>query len=93
MGIIVSIIIGALAGFLAGRLMKGSGFGFVVNLLVGIIGGFLGGNILAWLGIHWAPLLWATSSPQLSAPACCCGLSPCSRKSEHRTLSTNELFS
>ena len=38
---------------MAGKLMKGSGFGFLVNLLVGIVGGFLGGNLLAWLGIHW----------------------------------------
>ena len=38
---------------MAGKLMKGAGFGFVVNLLVGIVGGFLGGNVLDWLGIHW----------------------------------------
>lgn len=41
MNIIVSIIIGALAGFLAGKIMKGSGFGFIVNLIVGIVGGFI----------------------------------------------------
>ena len=39
MGIIVSILIGALAGFLAGKIMKGTGFGFWINLLVGIVGG------------------------------------------------------
>ncbi len=39
MGIIITILIGALAGFLAGKLFKGSGFGFWVNLLVGIVGG------------------------------------------------------
>ena len=53
LGILFTVIVGALAGFLAGKLMKGSGFGFLVNLLVGIVGGFLGGNLLAWLGIHW----------------------------------------
>ena len=73
MGIIISIIIGALAGFLAGKLMKGAGFGFWVNLLVGVIGGFLGGNILAWLGINWGTTVVATWSPRSSAPACCCG--------------------
>ncbi len=53
MGIIVTILIGALAGFLAGKIFKGAGFGFWVNLLVGIVGGFIGGNVLGWLGIHW----------------------------------------
>lgn len=54
MGIIVTILIGALAGFLAGKIfLNGAGFGFWVNLLVGIVGGFIGGNVLGWLGIHW----------------------------------------
>ncbi len=43
MGFILYILIGALAGYVAGRLMKGKGFGFFVNLIVGIIGGVLGG--------------------------------------------------
>jgi uncharacterized membrane protein YeaQ/YmgE (transglycosylase-associated protein family) len=42
-----------LAGFLAGKIMKGAGFGFLINLLVGIVGGFIGGNVLGWLGVHW----------------------------------------
>lgn len=37
------ILIGALAGFLAGKIMTGTGFGFLRNLIVGIIGGLLGG--------------------------------------------------
>lgn len=51
MGFIVSILVGALAGYLAGRLMEGAGFGFLVNMLVGMVGGFLGGNVLGWIGI------------------------------------------
>ena len=35
MGIIGSIIIGCLAGFCAGKLMKGGGMGFVMNLVLG----------------------------------------------------------
>lgn len=57
MGIILSILIGVLAGFLAGKFMKGGGFGFWINLLVGVVGGFLGGSILGWLGIHWGGLV------------------------------------
>jgi uncharacterized membrane protein YeaQ/YmgE (transglycosylase-associated protein family) len=45
------IIIGILAGFVAGRLMRGGGFGLVVNLIVGIIGAVLGGWVFGLLGI------------------------------------------
>ena len=37
MGIIGSIIIGCLAGFCAGKLMKGGGMGFVMNLVLGVV--------------------------------------------------------
>ena len=45
------IIIGILAGFLAGKIMRGGGFGILVNLIVGIIGAVLGGWIFGLLGI------------------------------------------
>jgi uncharacterized membrane protein YeaQ/YmgE (transglycosylase-associated protein family) len=45
------IIIGILAGFVAGRLMRGGGFGLVVNLVVGVIGAVLGGWVFGLLGI------------------------------------------
>ena len=45
------IIIGILAGFVAGRLMRGGGFGILVNLVVGIIGAVLGGWVFGLLGI------------------------------------------
>ncbi|MBW7837932.1 MAG: GlsB/YeaQ/YmgE family stress response membrane protein [Sphingomonadales bacterium] len=51
MNIIWFLIIGALAGFLAGKLMKGGGFGLWVNLAVGIIGAVVGGFIFNFLGI------------------------------------------
>ena len=43
MGFIWYIIIGIVAGFLAGKIMRGGGFGLVINLLLGILGGVLGG--------------------------------------------------
>mgnify|MGYP001014794464 FL=1 len=51
MGWIWWIIIGAVAGWLAGKLMRGGGFGFLVNLLVGIAGGVIGGWVFGLLGI------------------------------------------
>jgi len=42
-GIIAWLIIGAIAGWLAGLLVKGSGFGIVVDIVVGIVGAFIGG--------------------------------------------------
>jgi len=48
---ILFIAIGALAGYIAGLIMKGGGFGFWINLLVGIVGGFLGGWVFGLLGI------------------------------------------
>lgn len=44
-------LIGLAAGFLAGLVMKGSGFGLVGNLVVGVIGALLGGFIFRQLGI------------------------------------------
>lgn len=51
MGFIWSIIIGIAAGFIAGKIMKGSGFGLILNLIVGIVGGLLGGWIFTFLGL------------------------------------------
>lgn len=44
--ILVSLIIGAVAGWLGSKLFQGSSNGLLVNLLVGIVGGVLGGWIL-----------------------------------------------
>ena len=43
MNFIWYILIGILAGYFAGKIMRGGGFGLLVNLLLGIIGGVLGG--------------------------------------------------
>ena len=50
MSVIWYIIIGIVAGFLAGKIMRGGGFGLLINL-VGIIGGLLGGWVFGLLGI------------------------------------------
>ncbi|MBP1542329.1 MAG: GlsB/YeaQ/YmgE family stress response membrane protein [Prevotella sp.] len=57
MGLIGSIIIGCLAGFCAGKLMKGGGFGFVMNLVLGLFGGLVGGWLFDQLNITWGGVL------------------------------------
>jgi uncharacterized membrane protein YeaQ/YmgE (transglycosylase-associated protein family) len=48
-----SIIIGGVAGWLAGVLMKGGGFGLLGNIVIGIIGGFVGGWLFDKFGINF----------------------------------------
>ena len=51
MGFIAWIVTGLIAGWLAGKVMKGGGYGVVVDIVLGILGGFLGGKIFNMLGI------------------------------------------
>jgi len=51
MGIIYWILAGLLAGWLTGKIMKGSGYGFIVDILLGIAGAFVGGFIARHLGL------------------------------------------
>jgi len=50
-GIIAWIIIGVIAGWLTGKLMKGSGYGFFIDMIVGLVGAVIGGFIASHLGI------------------------------------------
>jgi len=50
-GLIGWIIIGLLAGWLAGTISRGRGFGCIVNVILGLIGAVLGGWIFSKLGI------------------------------------------
>jgi len=51
MQFIYYLIIGALAGWGAGQIMKGGGFGLLMNIVLGIIGGVVGGWVFSLLGI------------------------------------------
>lgn len=50
-GIISWLIIGAVAGWLAGIFIKGGGFGIFVDIIIGIVGAFIGGWLAGVLGI------------------------------------------
>jgi uncharacterized membrane protein YeaQ/YmgE (transglycosylase-associated protein family) len=45
------VIIGGLAGWIAGKIVKVGGAGILLNIVVGVIGGFIGGLLLTWLHV------------------------------------------
>jgi uncharacterized membrane protein YeaQ/YmgE (transglycosylase-associated protein family) len=51
MGFAIWIIVGLIAGWLAGQFMKGGGYGVVVDTILGLLGGLLGGWLFGLLGI------------------------------------------
>ena len=52
MNLIWFLLIGLIAGWLAGKVMRGGGFGIVGDIIVGVIGALLGGWLFGVLGIH-----------------------------------------
>jgi uncharacterized membrane protein YeaQ/YmgE (transglycosylase-associated protein family) len=51
MGLLYTLIVGAIAGWLAGKIMKGAGFGLLVNIVLGIIGAYVGSWLFGILDI------------------------------------------
>ena len=45
------LLIGAIAGWLAGTLFKGGGFGLIGNIIIGVVGGFIGYWLLGQIGV------------------------------------------
>jgi uncharacterized membrane protein YeaQ/YmgE (transglycosylase-associated protein family) len=50
-GLIALLVVGAIAGWLAGLIVRGYGFGLIGNIVVGIIGAFVGAWLLTKLGV------------------------------------------
>lgn len=48
---IYSIIVGLIAGWLAGQVMKGGGYGVLMDIVLGLLGGIIGGWLFGTLGI------------------------------------------
>jgi len=55
--LILFLLIGLVAGWLAGQVLKGRGFGLIGDLIVGVIGAFLGGWLFTVLGISIGGIL------------------------------------
>jgi len=56
-GLIIFLAIGAVAGWLAGTIMKGGGFGLIGNIVIGIVGAVVGGFVFGFLGISTGGLI------------------------------------
>ena len=50
--LLVILVVGLVAGWLAGQIVRGTGFGLIGDLIVGIIGAFIGDRLLPRIGIH-----------------------------------------
>jgi len=57
MNLLIYLAIGAVAGWLAGNIMKGGGSGLLVNMIVGVIGALIGGALFSLLGIKAGGLI------------------------------------
>jgi len=51
MSLLYLLIVGLIAGWLAGKIMKGSGYGLLGDLVIGILGAMIGGSVLGLVGI------------------------------------------
>ncbi|MEJ2385645.1 MAG: GlsB/YeaQ/YmgE family stress response membrane protein [Xanthomonadales bacterium] len=65
--LLVFLIIGAVAGWLAGILVKGGGFGLLGNIVIGVIGAFIGGFLFGLLGIAAGGIFGAIVSATIGA--------------------------
>jgi uncharacterized membrane protein YeaQ/YmgE (transglycosylase-associated protein family) len=67
MNLLWFLLIGLVAGWLAGQLMKGGGFGLVGDLIVGVIGAFIGGWLFGALGISAGGLIGSLVTATIGA--------------------------
>lgn len=67
MDLVYSVLIGLAAGFLAGQLTKGSGFGWIGNLIVGALGALLGSFVFGLMGMQAGNLLGRLISATVGA--------------------------
>jgi uncharacterized membrane protein YeaQ/YmgE (transglycosylase-associated protein family) len=68
--LIVFLIVGLIAGWLAGQIMKGSGFGLVGDLIVGVIGAFIGGWLWGVLKLPSIGPWWLSAIITATVGAC-----------------------
>jgi uncharacterized membrane protein YeaQ/YmgE (transglycosylase-associated protein family) len=67
MNILWQLILGGIAGFLAGKVMRGNGYGVIVDILLGLLGGWIGGWVGGKLGINLGDFLGGSLGYLLTA--------------------------
>ncbi|MCG2823868.1 MAG: GlsB/YeaQ/YmgE family stress response membrane protein [Desulfobulbaceae bacterium] len=65
--VLISLAVGAAAGFLAGTIMKGGGFGLQGNIIIGLIGGVVGGFLFRLLAIAAGSVIGSIVTATLGA--------------------------
>jgi uncharacterized membrane protein YeaQ/YmgE (transglycosylase-associated protein family) len=50
--LLIILVVGIVAGWLAGQIVQGTGFGIIGDLIIGIVGAFIGSWLLPQLGLH-----------------------------------------
>jgi uncharacterized membrane protein YeaQ/YmgE (transglycosylase-associated protein family) len=50
--LVIIVVVGLIAGWLAGQILHGSGFGIVGDIVIGVVGAFIGSWLLPQLGVH-----------------------------------------
>lgn len=66
-GIIISILIGCVAGYAGSKLFSGASNGLLMNLIIGIIGGFIGNFVFGLLGLGMEGIVWSIVSATIGA--------------------------
>ena len=66
-GLLAFLVIGAIAGWLAGKIFQGDGFGLIGNMVVGIVGAVIGGFIFGFLGISAGGLIGSIITATIGA--------------------------
>ncbi len=66
-GFVSWLLLGLIAGWLAGKISRGRGFGCITDVLLGLIGSYLGGWIFVRLGIFGGGFLYSLAAATLGA--------------------------
>ncbi|HET8924466.1 MAG TPA: GlsB/YeaQ/YmgE family stress response membrane protein [Candidatus Acidoferrum sp.] len=66
-GLIGWLLVGLVAGWLAGKIARGRGFGCITDIILGLIGSYLGGWIFVKLGIFGGGFLYSLAAATLGA--------------------------
>ena len=68
--LIIAVVIGIVAGWLAGQIMKGGGFGLIGDLIVGVIGAFIGEWLWGFLKLPLIGPWWLSDIIVATVGAC-----------------------